>query len=48
MRLKCAALSGAAATPKEMRVRGGEMVEEVLSPGQQIVADRIDHRRFSL
>src|SRR5438128_7727162 len=32
-------LGGAAATPKEMRVRGGEMVEEVLTPGQQIVAD---------
>src|SRR6266545_1904513 len=46
MRLKCAAtlgsnlqLGGAAAAPKEMRVRGGEMVEEVLTPGQQIVAD---------
>jgi hypothetical protein len=46
MRLKCAAtlgsnlqLGGAAAAPKEMRVRGGEMVEEVLTPGQQIVGD---------
>ena len=27
-------LGGAAAAPKEMRVRGGEMIEEVLTPGK--------------
>src|SRR5919106_6814006 len=32
-------LGGAAAAPKEMRVRSGEMVEEVLVSGEQIVAD---------
>jgi hypothetical protein len=32
-------LGGAAAAPKEMRVRGGEMIEEVLTPGKQIVAE---------
>ena len=32
-------LGGAPAAPKEMRVRGGEMVEEVFTPGKQIVAD---------
>jgi len=27
------------AAPKEMRVGGGEMIEQVLAAGQQIVAD---------